>query len=254
MSRLNGMYYEDTGNGDVAVVFLHYFGSSGGAWQALAAALNDKVRCIIPDLRGFGKSPATGNAFRVSNYADDVAQLIDSLRLEKYVVAGHSMGGKIAMALAARHPAGLQSLALLAPSPPTPEPMSDDARDELRQMFGDREKIEAHLKKLCVQPLSEDVLRRESSQHLMASADAWNAWIDSGSREDIAGDMAAIDVPVLVVGGEKDDGITPELLRREVIARIHQARMEILAETGHLLPLERHAELASLLNDWLKGM
>ncbi len=253
MISANGLYYEDSGSGNVAVVFLHYFGSSGSAWSLLAAALCDHVRCIVPDLRGFGKSQSGARAFQVEDYADDVAELIRSLRLEKYVLVGHSMGGKIALALAARRPAGLQSLVLLAPSPPTPEPMDDDARDELRDMFGDREKIEAHLKKLCARPLPHNVLYGECAQHLMASAAAWNAWIDGGSREDISDGMATINVPALVISGEDDEGITPELLRREVAARVPQARLGILADTGHLLPLERHTELASLLQDWLNG-
>ena len=53
-----GMRYTDKGGGDVALVFLHYFGGTGETWELVTNALSTNFRCIAPDLRGFGFSPA----------------------------------------------------------------------------------------------------------------------------------------------------------------------------------------------------
>jgi len=73
----------------------------------------------------------------VGNYADDAAAL--AADLGPFLLLGHSMGGKVAVALAARRPPGLVSVVLVAPSPPCPEPMTDDARASLRPSFGSQE-------------------------------------------------------------------------------------------------------------------
>ena len=91
-------------------------------------------RCLAPDLRGFGESPAPGEGwahYTVDAMADDLHGLLGRLSLGRFIVVGHSMGGKVALALAARQPAGMAGLALLAPSPPTPEPMEPAERARL---------------------------------------------------------------------------------------------------------------------------
>lgn len=99
------------------LVFLHYFGGSTRAWTEVVEQLADDYHCVAPDLRGFGASDASPENFAVKDYADDVADLISTLEIGNSALVGHSMGGKIALALAARNPKGLQSLILLAPSP-----------------------------------------------------------------------------------------------------------------------------------------
>jgi len=112
----------------VTIVLLHHFGGSARTWDPMIDHLRAELDCVAPDLRGFGAAHAFAGPYTVDQYADDVARLVDRLALERFVLVGHSMGGKIALALAARRPAGLASLVLLAPSPPAPEPMSEEDR------------------------------------------------------------------------------------------------------------------------------
>lgn len=79
------------------------------------------------------------------------------------------------------------------------------------------------------------------------SAAAWRGWLEAGSREDISPRLAQVSVPVAVLGGLDDDHITPSLLRTEVIDRLRETYLTVVANTGHLLPLEAPDAVAALV-------
>ena len=248
--------HEHVGHGSTdrpALVFLHYFGGSGRTWKpvmdALAAA---GWRCLAPDLRGFGESPAPGEDwthYTVDAMADDILGLIGRLRLERYIVVGHSMGGKVALALASRQPAGMAGLALVSPSPPTPEAMKDAERARLLAGYGDVDAVKKTLHKITARPLSDSLLETTIADNLRASAPAWRAWLEHGSREDISARMSQVKVPVRVVVGAKDQAITGDLVTREILARINEtvARPQSMPDVGHLLPLEAPSDAVRFL-------
>ncbi len=232
-----------------ALVFLHYFGGSSRSWTEVIKRLSADYHCIAPDMRGFGESDAPPDGYAVKDYADDVAALIAAANIESYVLIGHSMGGKIALALAARRPAALRFLVLLAPSPPTPEPMPDAERARLLRTHGDREAVEETLRKITAHPLPAAILHRTIEDSLRCSLAAWRAWLETGSREDISTDVTRINVPVLVVAGGADEAMTGELLEREIVRRIGCAQLRTLPGVKHLLPLEDPTAIADLIND-----
>ena len=230
-----------------ALVFLHYFGGSSRAWLPVMDRLAGAFRCVAPDLRGFGESEAPPSGYAVADGADDVAALVNAMDLEHYVLVGHSMGGKIALALAARQPAGLASLILLAPSPPTPEPMDDAERERLLCGHTDRAEAESTVHKITVRPLPLRLFEQAVEDSLRSSRVAWGAWLRHGSRQDFSARMPRVVVPVLVASGGSDPVVPASLLQREVLARLPGARMTMLPETGHLSPLEAPAAVASLV-------
>src|SRR5438270_3134912 len=105
--------YEDQGLGPV-VVLLHGFPLDHTMWESQLTTLGSLYRVITPDLRGHGKSAAPDGIYPVEDMADDVVELLDSLRItEPIVLGGLSMGGYVAMALAVRHPKRLRGLMLM---------------------------------------------------------------------------------------------------------------------------------------------
>ena len=232
-----------------SLVFLHYFGGSSKAWTEVIEKLAGDFHCVAPDLRGFGESNASPGNYAVNDYADDVADLISTLTLENYILIGHSMGGKIALAFAARNPEGLQSLILLAPSPPTPEPIPETERETLLNAHGNRCAATETICRAAGGKLPSAVFERAINDNLRSSPAAWKAWLNSGSREDISSAIGRINVPVLVAAGEKDEAMTPPLLRREVVRRIEKAKLVIIPKVKHLLPLEVPARVANLIRE-----
>lgn len=235
------------------LVFLHYFGGSSRAWLPVMDRLAGAFRCVAPDLRGFGESEAPPSGYTVADGADDVAALINAMDLEHYALVSHSMGGKIALALAARQPAGLASLLLLAPSPPTPEPMDEAERERLLCGHADRAEAEATVHKITARPLPLPLFEQAVEDSLRSSRVAWDAWLRHGSREDFSVRMPRVVVPVLVASGTSDPVVPASLLRREVLARLPDARMTTLPGVGHLSPLEAPVVVSNLIERALKG-
>lgn len=234
----NALNFIETGEGETTLVFLHYFGGSSNAWRAVIDELKKSFHCIAINLRGFGNSPAPVKELSVNDNANDVIQLIQSLQLKKFVLIGHSMGGKIALSIASKKPAELTSLILIAPSPPTAEPTDDKTRREFMNTFGDRYAIEKLIKKITAAPLADTLFEETVEDHLKVSHTAWNGWIEKGSQEDISSQMTNIDVPVFVISGASDQNFSTSFLRTEFIKYFPTAHFEEMDGSGHLLPVE----------------
>jgi len=230
-----------------ALVFLHYFGGSSRSWSAVVDRLQAEYRCIAPDLRGFGQSDAPDTGYALSDYADDVAHLICRLDLAHYALVGHSMGGKVALALAARHPPGLEALVLVAPSPPTPEPIEQAERERLIASHGDHAAARDSARRITTLPPDDAMLDLVADDAVRTSRQAWLAWLECGSLEDISSVMSDVAGPVLVVAGGSDLQIPAELLEREVVRPIAGARMVCVPDAGHLLPIEAPTAVAGLI-------
>lgn len=108
--------YVDEGNGKQTIIFIHGLGSYLKAWQKNIEGLKDQYRCIAIDLPGYGKSSKKAHSGKMSFYAEVIKNFIDKLKLENVVLAGHSMGGQIAMMAAVNYPESIQKLILVDPA------------------------------------------------------------------------------------------------------------------------------------------
>src|SRR5262245_47186431 len=105
--------YTDEGPG-AAVVLLHGFPLSRGMWTSQVEGIGSIFRVIAPDLRGHGDSPAPEGVYTMDEMADDVIELLDALHLDiPVVIGGLSMGGYVALSIAARYPERLRALMLM---------------------------------------------------------------------------------------------------------------------------------------------
>lgn len=94
------------------VLAVHGISSSSRVWPALARVVPE-VRLIAPDLRGRGRSTAFTGDFGLARQRDDLRAILDVQDLERVVVAGHSMGGFVAMLLAAAEPDRVREVVLI---------------------------------------------------------------------------------------------------------------------------------------------
>ena len=110
------MAYTDTGEGDQTIIFIHGLGSYIPAWNRIIPELSKTYRCIAIDLPGYGKSSKDPHSGMMTYYADVVNEFADSLKLEKFNLAGHSMGGQIAIVYGLSWPDKVNNLILFAPA------------------------------------------------------------------------------------------------------------------------------------------
>ena len=236
----------ERGKGTPSLIFLHYFAGSSASWSEVMTQLQETTHCIAPDLPGFGESQPIAER-TVEAVAVVIAEMIHQLDLQHYILIGHSMGGKVALALASTQPPGLQSLILLAPSPPTPEPIAVSERSHLLQTYGIRSAAEETAHKITAQDLSQSAFDRVVQDNLRSSQEAWQAWLECGSRQDISSTMTTITVPVLVIVGAEDSVIPQALLQQEVVNSIANAQLVVVPNAGHLLPLEAPQAIVELI-------
>lgn len=239
--------FVDTGKGDVTLVFLHYFGGSHRSWSRVIDQLKKSFRCIAVDLRGFGNSPPPAKPLSVNDSAVDVLAIILALQLKKFVLIGHSMGGKIALSVTSKQPPGLIKLILICPSPPTPEPSTYRSRKNLTEAFGERSAIKKLIEKITAKPLAEGPLNETVATHLKTTFVAWNGWIQKGSRENISALMPGIKVPVLIISGASDSNFPTVFLKKEFLKYFPGASFKEI-KGGHLLPVEVPLALAKLVH------
>jgi pimeloyl-ACP methyl ester carboxylesterase len=107
----SGIYYRKTGSGP-AIILLHGFPASGGLWHNIWDGLSVSNTVITPDLPGSGNSPLKGAA-SISDMAEMIKEIMDREQLERAVIAGHSMGGYIALAFAGLYPQKVTGLSLV---------------------------------------------------------------------------------------------------------------------------------------------
>lgn len=244
------------------VFCLHALGSSAREFDGIAARLADDIEVVGLDLPGFGDlSAATG--VTVDEMAAYVVRKIRAHGATRWMILGHSMGGKVASVVASRALSGeapifgLAGVVLLAGSPPVPEPMDEERREQMLAWTDDgglgddaaREFVDAN----TGSALPSDKLRAALTDLRRTSREAWRAWLERGSREDWAEQVGTLDVPALIVSGGADGDLGPENQQRLNGAVYTRPRFLTLEGAGHLLPLERTEEVADAIRAFWFG-
>jgi 3-oxoadipate enol-lactonase len=243
---------QQRGAGDIALVFLHYWGGTHRTWNKVAAELETSHRIVTYDMRGWGKSGAAADGYSITALADEAQALIEYLEISKYVLVGHSMGGKVAQLVAARNPQGLAGLVLVAPATPTPSHFPEEAKQQQIHAYDNRETVLQTIAFLTARTPDAELVEQIVEDSLSGTPEAKLAWPTSAIDEDISAAVSNISVPTLVLAGELDRLDSIEQHRREVIAKIPGAKLEIIPHSGHLLPIDEPVRTAEAIDSFLK--
>jgi pimeloyl-ACP methyl ester carboxylesterase len=241
----------ESGSGEPACVFLHYWGGSGRTWDDVIERIDGRARCVAVDQRGWGDSIATDGRYDLAVMADDAQAVIESLGLQRYVLVGHSMGGKVAQIVAARLPAGLLGLVLVAPAPPTPMPVPEAQRAAMLDSYKSREGVQQALRVLAGSPLTDALREQVIEDTLRGAMGSKLEWTERGMIQDVSTGLEAVTVPTTVVIGDHDRVEHESALRQAFGRFLPHATFRVLEGVGHLSPLERPGELAAACLDFL---
>ncbi|MFE4357808.1 alpha/beta fold hydrolase [Kitasatospora sp. NPDC056800] len=228
------------------LLLLHAFPLNASMWSsqldALPGLTGDEARVLAPDQRGFGGTGLGDDEPSLDLVADDLALLLDAAGIERAVVAGLSMGGYAALALARRHPDRLAGL-LLANTRATADTDAVRAnRERVAAVVTARDSVRLLLdERVAAGQLGPD------SQHLVerveamvaAASPAAVAWAQRAmaARPDSLDVLAGLPVPVAVVAGAEDALVAPEEAEAMLRAR-PDAELTVLPRVGHLSALE----------------
>lgn len=230
------------------LVFLHYFGGSARSWQWTAEELSKDYRCIAINLPGFGGAAAM-NEPSIEGFAQYVQEVLSSLDISSYTLIGHSMGGKIAMQIASTAPDGaVEQLILIAPSPPTTEPMAEKEKNRMLKHPNKKvaeETVEGAIKK----KLQEDKFRLAVNTQLIIDHKTWKWWLLEGMNHSIADRIDLSHLPIIVLASKDDPVITPEIINERVLQVFPHSKLINTEGIGHLIPLEAEDWLVNQIKD-----
>jgi 3-oxoadipate enol-lactonase len=220
------------------VLLIHGSGMSAHSWTEQLRSLGRALRVIAIDLPGHGASDPTSEA-TVDSYADAARRLLDALGTGPVFVAGHSLGGGVALALAVRHPDRVKGLVLISSCAKLPQHngaiegflgflpppvrrffVFSTARKFLFPAGASRRAVRLALKDLRSCP--PETLRKD-----VAAAKAMDL-------EAAAHDLR---VPALILCGTQDR-LTPVALSQRLSELIPGSRLQLVEAAGHMLPLE----------------
>ncbi|WP_212908565.1 alpha/beta fold hydrolase [Streptomyces sp. TS71-3] len=254
------IHYDDQGPSDgLPVVLVHGHPFNRTLWAPTAGALVAAGhRVIAPDLRGYGDSSVTPGTVFLSDFADDIAALLDHLGVVRAVVGGVSMGGQIIMEFQRRHPERVRALVLSD----TSAPAETEEGKELRNRLADRllaEGMDGYAGEVIgkmLAPYNVTALP-DAAAHVLGMMRATDprgaaaALRGRAERPDYRPTLAAVRTPVLIVVGA-DDVYTPVATAEEIHRLVPGATLTVIDRAGHLPGVEQPERFNAALLEFLR--
>ena len=237
------------------VVLLHSGVADRRMWQPQIPALEHRFRVISPDLRGFGDSPLPPEPYAD---ADDVAELLDHLGVSDAAVVGSSMGGRVALELATRHPDRVNSLVLLCPSYRGVRPSAAaEAFDSAENRLLDAGDVAGAIKLNVDTWLGPEATAGVRDELTAMQRRAFEVQLTAARQDpapaklEVAVDPSKVAVPTVIVAGRLDlDHF--QTVAEALAENIEGAELVQLPWAAHLPSMERPDAVATLLLDVLR--
>lgn len=248
------LHYRVEGDpGGTPVVFANSLGTDFRLWDKVIPLLPDGLRILRFDKRGHGLSSCPGDAYKMDELVDEIAQLLRALGFENCLFVGLSIGGLIAQGLAARHGDLLRAMVI----------SNSAMRVGSEAMW--QERIES-LYAGGIEALADNIMERWfSGRFRQQQDDELVAWRNMLTRTPLQGyigcckAIAASDfeqttsklkLPTLLIAGSEDGSVPPEIVRATADL-IEGSRYQLL-ETGHLPCVEQPETFARLIGEFIR--
>ena len=238
------------GEGDTPVLLLHGWALSGRLWDSLLERwpATGSGTLYVPDLRGTGWSAKPTTGYTLNDYTQDIEELIDRLALRNLVLVGHSMGGLIAMRVALERPQALAGLVLVSPVPPAGVPLPDGDVAFFRSLGGHQQGAEQVVGMMMANPGQGRGLQQLVDSAATVAIEAFLGGLDAWRTAAFADQVGGISVPTVVLGGAKEQVLSPKLLQEQVVAKIPGARFIEIPDGGHYPQVESPDQFAAQLH------
>ncbi len=253
--------YHDRGEGE-PILFIHGSGPGVTAWanwRGVIPVLAEQARVIAPDMYGFGyTSCPSGMTLDTDAWVTQLLGLMDALGLDSVSVVGNSFGGAIALALAHRHPSRVNRLVLMGAAG-----VSFPLSDGLNKVWGYQPSISAMRELMHVFAFNHGIINddlvamryaasiRDDVQSRFAQLfpEPRQQWIEMLALDEPA--LRALPHPTLLIHG-RDDQVIPLEVSERMLRLIPHADLHVFGECGHWVQIEKAAEFAQLLRDFLR--
>ena len=248
--QINGIQQAYTRAGEgTPLVLVHGYPLDHTIWYDMVAALENDFMLILPDLRGFGLTGVAESQFTIADMSSDIAGLLDHLGIDKVNIAGHSMGGYVALAFARHYPQRVLGLGLVSSQAPADTPERKQGRYTAAEEIlknGVQSVAESMTPKLTPDERVQTFVRSLiAGQRPAGLAGALKAMAE---REDSTPILSSFKFPVVVIHGDADE-LIPIQRAQEVKAAIPHATLTELPAIGHMPMIEAPQATADALKN-----
>jgi pimeloyl-ACP methyl ester carboxylesterase len=249
--------FEEHGQGN-PVVLLHAFPLSRKMWQPqIDSLVGANCRVILPDFPGFGETPLTSNISTMEALANGIAELLDSLKIDKAIIGGLSMGGYVTLNLFRLYPEKFSAMIL---ADTTSFADTDEKREgrfkliEATELKGMKAIIEEMLPNL-----TSDYTKSNNSQLIKQLEEAFLQTNPKGAiaalrgmaqRSDHTQILKSIQIPTLLIFGEADK-VTNLEAAKNLKSNISDAKLVVLEKIGHYSNLEDFERFTQAVVDFV---
>lgn len=261
----------DIGKGDKTIVLVHGLASNAGFWRYAISFLSKNYRVIAVDLPGYGKSQKGDYPYSMTFYADQINRLADELKLDKFILVGHSMGGQIGITFSLKYPERLEKLVLASPA----------GVEKFEQSKGDW--LRSVITKSGIKKTTEEGIRKNLAMNFYSWNDKWEWMVEERVRmikakdfdefaytvvrgvngmldEPTSDKLKNISVPTLIVYGKYDGLIPNPYLNPGLTADLFQwgakqipnCKIYEIDNCGHLLHIEKPKEFSNAVLDFIR--
>ena len=248
--------FERAGSGGAAVVLLHgYVGDGPATWRRQLEALSDEYTVVAWDAPGAGASADPPESFGMAGYADCLAGFIAALGLDRPHVVGLSFGGALALAFAARHPGIARTLVVVSgyagwagSLPPLEAEQRLDQALALSRL-PPTQVVDALLPTMFAITPDPATVERFAASLRAVHPQGFRA-MARAAAEDLRDALPDIDVPTLLVYGDRDVR-APSPVPEDLHAAITGSELVVLQGVGHVVNLEVPQRFDDTLRTWL---
>ena len=246
----------EAGRGD-PLILVHGLADDHRAWRRALPDLMLRRRVVMYDLRGHGETSLGSPDATLRQLGGDLVALMDAIGISRADVAGFSLGGTIAMRAAIDHASRVRGLVLVATSSRVGRAAAQWYTERVEMVDGDDARLRDTLARDTSDVYAESpgeleeglLIRRQSTADPRGYRNACAAMAGLNANP-LDPELGVIKAPTLIVASERDRHCPPKAA--EIIAAgIKGARLEVMADAGHPIPVEKPCELARSINSFL---
>ena len=253
-NKLRLSYAEQGSASGVPAIFLHGYTDSWRSFELVLPHLPQSIHAFALSQRGHGDSARPAENYRPQDFSADVAAFVDTLKLKRAIIVGHSMGSYVAQKFAMDHPDRTIALVLIGSFTTVQgnaqvKELWDSVTSKLADPI-DAGFVRDFQRSTLNKPVPQEFLDAVVQESLKAPARVWQAALKGLMESDISGELGKIKAPTLILWGDKDSFFLRH--EQDALAKgIHGSQLVVYPGLGHSPNWEDPKRIASDLTTFI---
>jgi 3-oxoadipate enol-lactonase len=249
------LLYEIHGHGAIPLLFVHGYSGRASVYRRLYEHLAPHFTIYALDLRSHGESSRVIENCTIEQWIHDIVTFAAQLNVGAPVFAGHSLGGALGLAAAAQNPKAFRAICLLCTLPARGgAAVPEELVTAILNAHGDRLRMRKNFQGMFVHPVTDAEVDVYVDAACQVHPEPYRLYqTQEMSKFNMASSLGAVEVPVLVLSGAKDQVCPTEEQHQTAIGLRHYKEVSF-SDEGHMMPIEKPARTAAEIVSFVSDM